>query len=159
VLHRAPSESGESIVTARRKSAEPLALKAKRTIPYPFILDALSSLEPETRRIFSGFGVYIGDKIVLMLRDRPKYPEDNGLWLVLSETANPADPTIRRDFPSLRPIRLLGGKIGHWQLIPADSTTFEAEALHACELLLKRDPRLGRVPESRRGRSIKARSH
>jgi hypothetical protein len=143
-------------VAARSKPAEPPALKPKRSIPYPFILDALSALEPETRRIFSGFGVYIGDKIVLMLRDRPKYPEDNGLWLVFSETANPTDPTLRRDFPSLRPIGLLGGKIGHWQLIPASSPTFESEALHACDLLLKRDSRFGRIPESRKTRSTKA---
>jgi hypothetical protein len=52
--------------------------------------------------MFSGFAVYLGDKIVLMLRDSAKQPEDNGVWLVFSETANLADPGIRRDFPSLR---------------------------------------------------------
>ena len=99
--------------------------------------------------MFSGFSVYIGDKIVLMLRDSPKHPEDNGVWLVFSETANLTDPGIRQEFPSLRLIDLLDGKIDHWRLIPADSPTFESEALHACELLLKRDPRFGRVPKSR----------
>jgi hypothetical protein len=100
--------------------------------------------------MFSGFAVYVGDKIVLMLRNSAKHPEDNGVWLVFSETANLADPGISRDFPSLRLIGLLGGKIAHWRLIPADSPTFESEALHACELLLKRDPRFGRVPQSRK---------
>ena len=33
------------------------------------------------------------------------------------------DPGICQDFPSLRPINLLGGKIAHWRLIPADSPT------------------------------------
>jgi hypothetical protein len=102
--------------------------------------------------MFSGFAVYIGDTIVLMLRDSPKHPEDNGAWLVFSETANLDDPRIRRDFPSIRLIGLLGGKIGHWRLLPADSPTFESEALHACELLLKRDARFGRVPQSRKTR-------
>ena len=100
--------------------------------------------------MFSGFAVYVRDKIVLMLRDREKHPEDNGLWLVFSETADLAGPEIRREFPSLRLIGLLGGKIGHWRLIPADSPSFESECLHACELLLKHDTRLGRVPQSRR---------
>jgi hypothetical protein len=78
-------------------------------------------------------------------------------WLVFSETANLADWTIYRDFPSLRLIGLLGGKIGHWRLIPADSPTFESEALHACELLLKCDARFGRIPQSRQTRAGKPR--
>jgi hypothetical protein len=35
------------------------------------------------------------------------------------------------EFPSLRRIELLAGKIGHWRLIPADSPNFESEAQHA----------------------------
>ena len=48
------------------------------------------------------------------------------------------------------PIELIGNKIHHWLLIPSDSPTFETEALHACDLLLHHDPRLGRIPKSRR---------
>jgi hypothetical protein len=129
-----------------------LAKPKRRSAPYPFILEALAPLEPEVRPMFSGFAVYVSDKIVLMLRDSPKHPKDNGAWLVFSETANLDDPGIRRDFPSLRLIDLLGGKIAHWRLIPADSSTFESEALHACELLLKHDARFGRVPQSRQTR-------
>ena len=128
-----------------------------RSAPYPFILEALAPLEPEVRPMFSGFAVYAGEKIVLMLRDCPKHPEDNGVWLVFSETANLADPGIRQDFPSLRLIDLLGGKIAHWRLIPADSPTFESEALHACELLLTHDWRFGRIPQSRQSRPAKLR--
>lgn len=129
----------------------------RRSAPYPFILEALAQLEPEVRPMFSGFAIYVGEKIVLMLRDSLKHPEDNGVWLVFSETADLADPRIRRDFPSLRLINLLGGKIAHWLLIPADSATFESEALHACELLLKHDLRFGRVPQSRQARPAKIR--
>ncbi len=100
--------------------------------------------------MFSGFAVYIGDRLVCMLRDHPKSPRDNGVWLVLSDTVNPTDPTLRRELPSLRSIELLAGKIGHWLLIPSDRPAFESEALHACDLLLRRDPRLGRIPASRR---------
>jgi hypothetical protein len=124
----------------------------RKSAPYPFILEALTPLEPEVRPMFSGFAVYLGDKIVLMLRESPKQPEDNGVWLVFSEVAKLTDADIRRDFPSLRRIELLGGKIDHWRLIPADSPTFESEALHACELLLKHDARFGRIPQSRQTR-------
>ena len=124
--------------------------KPKPKPPHPFVLEALAPLNPEVRRMFSGFAVYIGDRIVCMLRDHQKSPHDNGLWLVLSETTDPADPELRREFPSVRSIALLGDKIRHWLLIPSDGPDFEAEALHACDLLLKSDRRLGRVPESRR---------
>ena len=129
----------------------------RRSAPYPFIVEALAPLEPEVRPIFSGFAVYVGEKIVLMLRDSLKQPEDNGVWIVFAETANLAAPEIRKDFPSIRLIKLLGGKIAHWRLIPADSETFESEALHACELLLKQDVRFGRIPQSRQTRPAKQR--
>ena len=113
-------------------------------------MEALAPLNPEVRRMFSGFSVYIGDHIVCMLRDHVKSPRDNGVWLVLSEGTDPADRTLRREFPSLRKIELLGGAIGHWLLIPSDGPDFETEAMHACELVLRRDPRVGRVPKSRK---------
>lgn len=126
--------------------------RIKRRAPYQFVLEALTPLDPQVRPMFSGFAVYIGDKIVLMLRDSLKSPADNGVWLVFSESARLTDPGIVRDFPSLREIELLGGKIAHWRLIPADSPTFESETLHACELLLKGDQRFGRVPQSRKSK-------
>jgi hypothetical protein len=124
--------------------------KPKQKAPHAFVVDALVPLNPEVRRMFSGFAVYLGDRIVCMLRDHAKSPRDNGVWLVLSENTNPKDPELRREFPSIRSIELLGDKIGHWLLIPSDSPGFEMEALHACDLLLRRDPRLGRIPKSRR---------
>jgi hypothetical protein len=124
--------------------------KPKRKPPHPFIVEALAPLNPEVRPMFSGFAVYVGDRLVLMLRDAAKSARDNGVWLVLSEATDPADEGLRREFPSLRRIELLGNKIGHWLVIPSDSPSFEKEALHACDLLLRHDVRLGRIPQSRR---------
>jgi len=128
----------------------PRPAKPKQKPPHPFVVEALMPLSPEVRRMFSGFAVYLGDRIVCMLRDSPKSPRDNGVWLVLSDTANPKDPRLHREFPSIRSIELLGDKIAHWLLIPSDSPTFEKEALHACDLMLRHDPRIGRIPKSRR---------
>jgi hypothetical protein len=126
--------------------------KVKRKPPHSFVLEALDALNPEVRRMFSGFAVYEGDRLILMLRDNAKSPRDSGVWLVLSEGTDPADRALRREFPSLRRIELLGNKIGHWLVIPSDSPNFETESLHACDLLLRHDARLGRIPESRRRR-------
>jgi hypothetical protein len=95
--------------------------KPKQKPPHAFVVETLMPLEPEVRRMFSGFAVYVGDRIVCMLRDHSKSPQDNGVWLVLSEGTNPTDPSLQREFPSIRKIELLGNKIGHWLLIPSDS--------------------------------------
>jgi len=124
--------------------------KQKQKLPHAFVLEALAPLNPEVRRVFSGFGVYLGDLLVCMLRKHEKSPRDNGVWLVLSDSTDPADPQLRREFPSIRSIELLNKKIGHWLLIPSDSPHFETEALHACDLLLRHDARFGRIPASRR---------
>jgi hypothetical protein len=144
--------------SARKRTGPPAAKPRRKTVPYPFILEAIASLDPEVRPMFSGHAVYIGDRIVFMLRDRPKSPQDNGLWLVLSEITDPASPDLRKEFPSIRNIDLLGGAIRHWLILPADSPSFETESLHACDLVLAHDPRLGRVPKSRQSRTPKKRA-
>jgi hypothetical protein len=128
----------------------PRPAKPKRKPPHSFVVEALAPLNPEVRRMFSGFAVYVGDRLVLMLRDHAKSARDNGVWLVLSEGTDPTDQGLRREFPSLRPVELLGNKIGHWLVIPSDSPDFEMESLQACDLLLRHDVRLGRIPQSRR---------
>jgi hypothetical protein len=53
----------------------------RRPIPHAFVLDAISILSPHTRPMFGCIAIYIKDKIVLILRDRPKSSADNGVWL------------------------------------------------------------------------------
>jgi hypothetical protein len=134
----------------KNRMVMPRPARAKQKRPHEFVVEALAPLNPEVRRMFSGFAVYAGDLLVCMLREHTKSPGDNGMWVVLSDGTNPADPGLQREFPSIRSIDLLGNKIRHWLVIPSDSPGFEAEALHACDLLLRHDPRLGRIPESRR---------
>jgi hypothetical protein len=128
----------------------PRPAKLKPRPSHPFVLEALASLNPEVRRMFSGWAVYVGNHLFMMLLDHAKYPQDNGVWLVLSEGTDPKDVGLHQDLPSLRPIHGLGGKIGHWLLLPVDDPEFERDALHACDLILSHDPRLGRIPQSRR---------
>ena len=127
----------------------PPAPKPKPRTPHTFVLETLAPLEPEVRRLFSGFAVYIADRLVMVLRDHAKCPQDNGIWLVLSEGTDPDATSLRRDLPSLRPIETLGNKMSHWLLIPSDRADFETMALRACDLVLHRDPRQGRIPQSR----------
>ena len=58
--------------------------------------------------------------------------------------------SLRHEFPHMRSIQLLGKEVTGWQVLPADAPDFESAALRACELIVARDPRIGKVPKSRR---------
>ena len=118
----------------------------RKAVPHEFVLDALADLPTETRTMFGCLAVYLGDKIVLILRDRRDPPADNGVWIATTEGHH---ESLAREFPSMRSIQLFGDKISGWQVLPADAPDFEQAALHACELIVARDPRIGKVPKSR----------
>ena len=52
-------------------------VKRRKAVPYEFVLDALATLPTETRTMFGCLAVYVGDKIVLILREGRNPPEDN----------------------------------------------------------------------------------
>jgi hypothetical protein len=123
------------------------AVKKRKPAPHQFVLDAIASLSPVTRPMFGCLAVYIGNKIVLFLRDKAAAPMDNGVWLATTEQHH---ESLRREFPNMRSIQVLKKKVTHWQVLPADAVDFEESALRACELLIAGDPRIGKVPQSRR---------
>jgi hypothetical protein len=122
-------------------------VKHRKPVPYEFVLEALSPLPIETRSMFGCLAVYVGDKIVMMLREKQKQKEDNGVWLA---TTKEHHQSLRREFPHMRSIQLLGKEVTGWQVLPADAPDFESTAVRACELILARDPRIGKVPKARR---------
>ena len=126
-----------------------LLIKRRKPIPFEFVLDAIAPLSPRTRPMFGCLAIYVGDKIVLILRnkDKPGATADNGVWLATTEEHH---QSLRRDFPNMRSIEVLGKKVTGWQVLPADAEDFEEAALRACELVLAADPRIGKVPGARR---------
>jgi hypothetical protein len=123
------------------------SVKPKKTVPYPFVLEALDAVLTETRPMFGCLAVYVGDKIVLVLREKAGSSADNGVWLA---TTKEHHESLRREFPNMRSIGVLGKKVTGWQILAADTADFEEAALRACELIVAKDPRIGKVPASRR---------
>jgi len=120
----------------------------RKPVPHAFVLEAIAAASPETRPMFGCLAVYVKDKIVFALRDkRNDTAEDDGLWLA---TTVEHHESLRRDFPNMRSIRVLGKKVTGWQVLPADAPDFEEAALRACEYVVAGDPRIGKVPASRR---------
>lgn len=125
------------------------AARKRKPVPHEFVLDALAPLGPETRPMFGCVAVYVEDKIVLILRDKPAPAQDNGVWLATTEEHHAA---LRPEFPSMRSIEVLGSGVTGWQVLPADAPDFEEAALRACALIEAGDPRIGKVPGERRKR-------
>jgi len=121
------------------------ATRAKR-VPHEFVLDAIAGLSPRTRPMFGCLAVYVEEKIVLILRDKPGGDPDNGVWLATTAAHH---ESLRREFPLMRSIGVLGKAVTGWQLLPADAADFEAAALRACALVRQGDPRIGKVPGKR----------
>jgi hypothetical protein len=136
--------------------AEGFPVKKRRTVPHEFVLEALSSLSPWTRSMFGCLAVYVREKIVLILRDKPSQLADNGVWLA---TTIEHHESLRREFPLMRSIRVLGKSVTAWQILPADAENFEEAALRACELVVAGDTRIGKVPGTRRGSSRREGTH
>ena len=130
-----------------------LPVKQRKPVPHAFVLDAIASLSPYTRPMFGCLAVYVQDKIVLILRDKPTNKSDNGVWLA---TTKEHHDSLRREFPNMRSIQVLGKPVTGWQVLPADATDFEAAALRACDLVLAGDARIGKVPGARRTSASKS---
>lgn len=126
------------------------AVKLRKYIPFEFVLDALAALSPRTRPMFGCVAIYVGNKIVLILRDRPSTPADNGVWLA---TTKEHHHSLRDEFPHMRSIGVLGKEVTGWQVLPANAPDFEEAVLRACDLVISKDPRIGKVPASRRKRA------
>ena len=139
---------------ARRQRDVAFPVASRKPLPHEFVLEALAALSPWTRPMFGCVAVYVGEKIVLILRDKTVAASDNGVWLA---TTPEHHESLRREFPNMRSIPLLGKEATGWQILPSSAPDFEEAALRACELILARDPRIGKVPGQRRARSRKRR--
>jgi hypothetical protein len=122
-------------------------VQQRKAVPHEFVLEAIAALSPQTRPMFGCLAVYVGDKIAVILRDKRDKTADNGVWLATTEEHH---ESLRREFPNMRSIRVLGKRVTGWQVLPSDAPDFEEAALRACELIVARDPRIGKVPGTRR---------
>lgn len=130
-------------------------IKEKKKIAFDFILERLMNLEPRVKAMFGAHGIYVGEKIMLITRNKDAHNADNGVWVA---TGPEYHASLKKEFPSMRSIHLLNNGTGetNWQNIPFDADGFESAVEHVCELILKNDPRIGRVPKARKKKNPKS---
>lgn len=109
-------------------------------MPFDFVFEQLEPLSPITKPFFGCTAVYVGEKTVLILRNKSEEPEANGVWLA---TTYEHHQNLQRDFPSMRPIGVLSTE----QMLPVSEPNFEEAVFKACEPILSGDPRIGKIPK------------
>jgi len=119
--------------------------KAKKSIPFNFVLENLYSLDPMVRPMFGSHAVYVENKIVLVLRDKDDY--DSGVWIATSKEHH---ESLKKEFPKMHSITIWGPGVSGWQVLSQEDDGFEESVNRACELILKKDPRIGKVPKPRK---------
>lgn len=91
---------------------------------------------------------------MLILRNKPgEHEDDNGIWV---STKAEHHATLKKIFPSMRSIQVLGNGATNWQILPVDADDFEESAIKICDLILKGDARIGNVPKPKKRKSVKA---
>jgi hypothetical protein len=124
----------------------------KRHTRFQFVLDELQPLRPAVRQMFGFTYVYLGERLLLSLRESLRQPRYNGVWLY-TEAAH--IESLRREFPLL-PRRSFwkSSKSGSgWVILAAATEGFEEHVFRACELILNGDRRIGRLTRGRPDRA------
>lgn len=111
--------------------------KKERRIPFDFVLEQLEPLNPVVRPMFGCEAIYVGEKIVLILRLKERSVADNGIWLA---TTVEHHKSLRSLFPALRSIEIFGQGVTGWQVLPSNAIDFEESAMRVCELIANGEP-------------------
>ena len=103
--------------------------KGKRPMPFPFVLECLYPKEYIIKPMFGCHAIYIGGKIYLILRKRSDHPSINGVWIATSIEHH---ASLRKEFPSMKSIEVLGKSPTNWQVLQESSEDFEQSVIRAC---------------------------
>ena len=124
-----------------------------KSIPFPFVLEELLSLNYTIKPMFGCYAIYINGKIQIILRNRTDHQEVNGIWIA---TSHEHHESLRKEFPSLESVSILNGGKGEtgWQLFHIDNDDYESSAMHLCELIRKNDPRIGKIPKPKKKKKL-----
>ncbi len=129
-------------------------MKARRAVPFEFVLEELGGLDLHTRPMFGCTAVYVGSKIVLVLRKKEKMDADTGIWVCIPDEFV---GDMKKRFPMLRGVSFFENEHSAWQNLPEENSSFEEVALELCGMIKKGTPLIGRVPKQKKPRSARKR--
>jgi hypothetical protein len=114
----------------------------KKPMPFDFLLDYL----PDSVLIKPAIGMfylYFEGKIVLIFRKVGKNPQHNGIWIA---TRREDHASLKADLPAITDFELEDPVTEtNWLLLHHDQEEFEETAIALCELVSRRDQRIGKT--------------
>ena len=124
--------------------------KKTKSIPFEFAIENIFSLNPRVRPMFGAHAVYVGEKLVFILRD--KDDSDSGVWI---STTVQHHESLRKDFPKMHSIKIFETPVTAWQVLEKEDDDFEKNVNHLCDLILKGDARIGKIPKPKKKKKSK----
>jgi hypothetical protein len=125
--------------------------KPKKSITFDFVIDYLAPLDPIVKPFFGSHAIYVGEKLMFILRNKNNNTDCNGVWI---STSHEHHKSLKKDFPSLCSVAVLNDRRKdsetNWQMLRAQDDDFEPMVIKACELVLHKDPRIGKVPKPKK---------
>jgi hypothetical protein len=113
-------------------------------VPHDFVLQHLEALAPTTNPMFGCTAVYVGERIVFILRGRGD--TDDGVW-VAYEPEREAE--VMAALPTLTVIAAIPRARG-WRKLAQSLPSFEEDVQRACAMVQEGDSMLGKVPARKR---------
>lgn len=103
-----------------------------KLVPYDFVFDYLPG-SVIVKPMFGMHYVYLGKKIMLILRNRTNEPELNGVWLA---TVRKHHDSLKEDIPPLGAAFMAGDeRAGNWLFVHPDADGFEEAVIKMSELI------------------------
>jgi hypothetical protein len=123
----------------------------KNNVAFPFVLDLLTSADYLVKPMFGCHALYIDEKIMIIMRKKDDHQDANGVWIA---TEFEHHPSLKKIFPALKSVYILsdGKAETAWQMLPDDSDDFEESVTTLCDLILKGDKRIGRIPNRKKSK-------
>ena len=114
----------------------------KKQIPFDFLLNYL----PRNVVIKPAIGMYYiywEKKIILIFRELVKNSQHNGLWI---PTKKEYHESLKAEIPAITDFIFDEGELAEssWLQLKDDHDDFETAAIHICNLITKRDKRIGK---------------
>jgi hypothetical protein len=111
------------------------------SVPYDFVLRYLFPVRPQIRKMLGGYGLFVNQKNIMLLRERANQPEFNGVFVA-------TQPEFFDDLQNEIHLSAMefdiDGSHHSWIFISEDLEDFDAKVKIACELVKAGDERIGK---------------
>jgi protein-tyrosine phosphatase len=115
----------------------------KKTIPFDFLLDYLPA-DVVIKPAIGMYYIYWEGKIVFMFRKASKNSHHNGIWI---STRREEHTSLKAEIPAICDFVFNEGELFDtaWLLLSDDHDDFETAAIQLCDLVARRDKRIGKA--------------